>query len=329
MNLAHALRAQHPAEIAFIGDFGSFARGLLAENGFQVIACSEDRPTPQELLARLAPRSLLVVDHYGVDQAFVDAMAEAQRRPVYFVDEDHLDYQGKSLALISIRLDGQEMRLKRFDIPVFSGSEYLVVSPEFTALRQQFEGVHVRRTAQHITIFLSGSQGQFQREQIVAQAVAEAATNLELHLITNHVSEHRASTDLKSHVDLRLEGPTTQFAKRLAQTDLLICGGGLLKYEAAYCGLPSAICSVSDLQHKDSLEFCGRGLAWDLGAWSQAEFVHGLRTKLSTIIADQHLRQRLRHNCHALFRRDSTQRLARHLLKLNAEQDDHGRQTAL
>ena len=329
MNLAHALRGLGADHIAFVGDFGSFARRALEARGFRIIDCQEDQPTPQSLLDHLPPEALVVIDHYGVDAEFIDALAQAQRRPVYFVDEDRYNFAGRALALISIRLEGQEMRLERFQVPVLSGADYLIVSPEFAGLRAQLEGQAVRQRVEHVTVFLSGTQGQFVREQLLVRALGQVTSPPSLHLITHHAQAHQEHTRPRFGEQLSLEAPTPQLASRLAQTDLLICGGGLLKYEAAYCGIPSAICSVTELQHHDTRAFCAQGLAYDLGAWSQPGFEDQLVTQLTALIDDQRLRQRLREQCHGRFRSDSTQRLANRLVTLHTEGVHHGRQSTL
>ena len=211
----------------------------------------EDQPAPQSLLDHLPPEALVVIDHYGVD-AGSSARWLKRKAAVYFVDEDRYNFAHRALALISIRLEGQEMRLERFQVPVLSGADYLIVSPEFAGLRAQLEGQAVRQRVEHVTVFLSGTQGQFAREQQLVRALGQVTSPPRLHLITHHAQAHQEHTRPRFGEQLSLEAPTPELASRLAQTDLLICGGGLLKYEAAYCGIPSAICSVTELQHHDT-----------------------------------------------------------------------------
>ena len=321
ISLARSLASEHGFEIVFLGDFGKFAESILRSHSFEIVRCIEDQPSANTLLSSTYPDALLIIDHYGVTAQFVDTMASAKRNPVYFVDEDLIDYTNKALALISIRLTGQEMQLERFSVPLFSGADFLVVNPEFRELRLVNCTTPVRHPVQAITIFLSGTKGQLHHERQIICSLDRVAPQANLTLITNQPQAHQSFTRQQVDSSLRTVAPTPHMARYLDQTDLLICGGGLLKYEAAYSAIPSAICSLVALQHKDTQEFCARGLAWDLGQAYSDSYETTLEARLEKVINDHQLRQHMRNCSQSIFRDDSTNHLASELVALKASQD--------
>jgi len=304
-----------------MGDFGAFAQDMLGTYGFEMIACAEDQPTAQALINRTQADDLLIIDHYGINDDFLQTISDANRRPVYFVDEDRLDYHQKALALISIRLSGQEMDLERFAVPLFSGAEFLVVNPDFRSVRQHHAEQPITHPVQRVTVFLSGTQGQLDHERRLINMLDRVAPQTHITLITSHLDAHHGWMRQNPQSVFRAQAPTPHMARHLEHTDLLICGGGLLKYEAAFCGIPSAICSLVELQHKDTLEFCARGLAWDLGLAADTTSNHDLEHRLTRILTEQHLREEISERCHLIFREDSTNHLASELVRLSAVQD--------
>lgn len=56
-------------------------------------------------------------------------------------------------------------------------------------------------------------------------------------------------------------------ADAIAEADLVVCGGGLTKYEAAYLGVPAAVIDQTTDQAEETRRFAGLGLARSLGPW--------------------------------------------------------------
>lgn len=70
--------------------------------------------------------------------------------------------------------------------------------------------------------------------------------------------------------------------------DICLCGGGLLKYECAYAGLPVAALSQNDRQHRDTIAWRSTGRVGNLGLASQtasSELQTNLRDWLASIRA--------------------------------------------
>jgi spore coat polysaccharide biosynthesis predicted glycosyltransferase SpsG len=69
----------------------------------------------------------------------------------------------------------------------------------------------------------------------------------------------------KSTEKLKIMKPTISIENILSGSDLVICGGGRIKYEACYSGLTVATIAQSDGQFEDSQYICNLNLAMDLG----------------------------------------------------------------
>ena len=95
--------------------------------------------------------------------------------------------------------------------------------------------------------------------------------------------------------------------------DLCICGGGLIKYECAYLGIPPAVISQTPQQHKETLAFTAEGLGFNLGYGP--ELTTGLlRQNLARFLKDHGLRDRIAQTGLRAIPEDAPRRLARALI---------------
>lgn len=65
--------------------------------------------------------------------------------------------------------------------------------------------------------------------------------------------------------------PAGDLAAHYAWADVCVTGGGLVKYECAYLGLPMAIFSQTPEQQAETNLFCAAGLGWDLAPQGRNE----------------------------------------------------------
>ncbi|MBH1964884.1 MAG: hypothetical protein I8H77_11145 [Comamonadaceae bacterium] len=70
-----------------------------------------------------------------------------------------------------------------------------------------------------------------------------------------------------------------------AQSDFVISGGGLTKYECAYAGITNACLSLTDLQDQDTREMAAQGLTLDLGPAETSEIAR-VRGRIHEFISD-------------------------------------------
>jgi len=106
-------------------------------------------------------------------------------------------------------------------------------------------------------------------------------------------------------MDLVERTPASRVASALAEADAVISGGGLMKYEAAYTGLPVAALSQTVHEHLETKSFAAAGLGFAIGlgeAMSDAE----LGAQLDAFLDDHQLLAALRAACLEVFPEDPT-----------------------
>jgi UDP:flavonoid glycosyltransferase YjiC (YdhE family) len=97
-----------------------------------------------------------------------------------------------------------------------------------------------------------------------------------------------------------------------AQADLLICGGGLVKYECGYCAIPTVTLSRTPEQEEDSLRLVRKDLTFNLGR-IDADVADRVADGLASFLKTESPR-RQRAASRRLFREDSVDDLARGIL---------------
>lgn len=102
-------------------------------------------------------------------------------------------------------------------------------------------------------------------------------------------------------------------APHLAAADLVVCGGGLTKYEGAYLGRPVLIIDQTHDQAGDSVTFTAAGLARTLGVAGDLDD-HALRSGLGELLADDVGRATMARTARDAFPDDPTANVARRLL---------------
>jgi len=255
LSLARALKAKG-ASISFWGELDAFARAALSKH-----AIGRLKGAPGGFRGQDAPKALaaaqgfdaFVVDSYALEQGYVDAIADRCALAV-FDDQRKLRLAEAALGIcFRAGAESAPTGAKKEAL----GLEYLVVPPELRALREKrlkAEPGPIRR----VLVFFSGRAFD---PALLAKAVrlcADALPKAEIRYLT------RDGRPLEGVPGTAL-APTPAVETLYAAADLLVNGGGLVKYEAAYCALPSAALSQTELQDEDTKVLAKLGLTLDLG----------------------------------------------------------------
>jgi spore coat polysaccharide biosynthesis predicted glycosyltransferase SpsG len=109
--------------------------------------------------------------------------------------------------------------------------------------------------------------------------------------------------------------PTYSIENYFSEADAVIAGGGLIKYESAFCCIPSAVLSFDLEQQIETQNFAKESLGYDLGLYSQITHQE-LEKKLIYYLKESSLRKKIYQSTKERFYTDSGDRLAEHILNI-------------
>jgi spore coat polysaccharide biosynthesis predicted glycosyltransferase SpsG len=256
--LARSLRLESPsASTLFWGHFDSFAKTLLAHYGLREMGMP---PPPGNVNGLAATRETcigydtLVLDSYDLDQDYIDGLKHRPCRLALIDDDQRHDLSGANLVICFL---ASAQALNYGATHQFLGPSYLPVKPELRALRERNLALPIEHGIRRVLVFLSGGHMGENLLPAVLGALDLPATEV-TYLAPTALAASRWQN--ASHVAL-----TPDIESVYAQTDFVICGGGLTKYESAYCAIPNACLSLTTLQQADTQAMAAQNLTLDLG----------------------------------------------------------------
>lgn len=255
-DLARLLRQQSPElRIVFAGDLTEYGHSTLEPHAFEVVGLARDELlVPERLGLELGAEARLLVDSYRLDRAALDVLAGWAAPWGVFDDFAHFDYAGAALV-INTRVAAKASAYRAAQLAI--GPELFPATPELEQARAGRPAA-APAAAQTIVVFIGGHD-QFGVGPQLAEVAAACFGSARVLCLQ---SEPFTSVEPRvAHVPL---GP--DLASRLAAADLVLAGGGRLKYEAAYCLVPCASLAQTAGQAEDTAELAERGLCVDLGS---------------------------------------------------------------
>ena len=251
LNLARELQAEQPqSHIEFCGDFSEFAAGLLKTYQFKQFNAHHFLDGNSFFESINASYSHLLVDSYAFDQHFIDAATSGSLNCILMDDfMKHSDYSKVDLLInFTIQAHALPYRAKQ----VALGTPYFPVKPELKAVRE------VKLTAskfelRSIAICLSAMPEYKAMEMQLVELANRLLQGCKITLLSNH----HAALELKgvNGNQLLLQKPGNAMEEIYRNSDYIVSGGGLVKYEAAYCAVPNATVSLTEGVAKDTAIF--------------------------------------------------------------------------
>lgn len=276
--LARSLLAESPGtSCVFWGHFDNFANALLARYNLHEAL----QPPPQGNANGITATweaclgfDTLVLDSYGLDQTYIDALKHRPCRLALIDDDQRHDLSGADLVICF--LAGAQV-LNYGARQQFLGPSYLPVKPEFHALRKRNLALPAERDIHRVLVFLSG--GHMGENLLLPVLDALSLPAIELTYLASKALTPGHWAHAK-HLPL-----TPDIESVYEQVDFVVCGGGLTKYESAFCAIPNACLSLTTLQHSDTLAMAAQDLTLDLGMASELD-PSRLRSQLTGFISN-------------------------------------------
>jgi spore coat polysaccharide biosynthesis predicted glycosyltransferase SpsG len=250
---------------------------------------------------------LVVLDSYAVDADGVERLARGIRSAI--VDDFCLLDRYPVDAIVNFTVAGPSLPYPATPT-LLAGPAALLVRRALRTARASIAPATER--VGRVLVALGGGDPHGATDAVV-QALRSIDADLAIDVVLGRPgpSEQVLAAHADPLLSVTVGAPTLAF--HLAAADLVVCGGGLTKYEAAYLGRPVAVLDQTAEQAGETQAFAARGLALPLGS-AEAIDLEGLTAALARLLQDASARDALAVAGLAAFPVDPTLDVARALL---------------
>ena len=278
--LAEAAR-QRGISSSFLGEYDAFAARFLNDSGFSALPFRpEDGPrndVRQTILAAQSVHSCTVVaDSYGITNEW---LGDVQREmPLIFLDDFCQLESYPCAGMLNFTVEAPALEYPGID------RARCALGPAFFPARQALVRLRQAGTCnatgpvERLLVAIGGVD----RTGLAAQAV-EAVEELFPGLSVRAIWSRPESMPSACHGAVAWIPRGEELATHLAWCDACLSGGGLIKYECAYLGVPAGVLSQTEEQQRETGRFCEAGLACDLGFHPKLE---DLKTSVAKFLGD-------------------------------------------
>ena len=242
----------------------------LRVEGMTVLAPAGDVDSQSDAVATAKAASALgaewvVIDGYGFDAAYNDAVRDAGVRVLCVDDNAHLARYAADIVL------NQNACAREAMYADLAPSARVLAGSAFAMLRREFVGelAPVRETpdiARHVLVTFGGSD-PLGLTGAVLGVLADLHMPLEIVAVTGLGNPRYAEVvEIASAIEgCRVESAVDDMRGLMMWADVALSAGGSTMWEMCYLGLPFAALAVAENQ-RDSVRFvANRGIAVDLG----------------------------------------------------------------
>ena len=306
---ALSLKAFYPeTEISFYGNYLELATRNLLENQITFTNLITDTTFSTDNIASdFDPdNDFIIIDSYIPTQDFYDGLDKAGFKWGAFDDFNTLNFSSAAIV-VNFRVNADKLYCYHAKKEAL-GPAYMPIKREFVSLRKVLENKPVKSSIKNVLVCLGGNDIN-QASAGCAKALAQALPDATITLICSSPLTESLPASIKI---MGLQDNIVDYMKNI---DLVISGGGRLKYEACYCGIPNASLAQTNEQRGDTLILEQEGLCQDLGLARELSSVT-LREKILQL--DEEARAGMKQKQLETFSRDSNKNLANVLWELLA-----------
>jgi len=302
--LALALKEHHPEIILlFLGDFSDHAVERLRDKEIDYFITAAENPF---LIATITAqitvnKDFLWIDSYLVQQSFFDSLTDINVCWGVFDDFQKLNFKQASLV-VNFRLDAQKIYHYQVTNEAL-GVSYMPINQEFSRIREKQLEIGCKENVRSILVCLGGSD-LHNTSLRLATLTSECFPSSQITLVVSKQDDY-AILNQKNITILNMQ---KSLAPLIQDVDLIVSGGGRLKYEACYCGIPNAVLSQTKEQLKDTWIFTKYGLSVDLGL--SCQFNENAIRPIISKLAKPQFRQQMRKQQLNNFDKNSREKLA-------------------
>ena len=297
--------------VTFRGQYDARALSYLpdfAVSGTQSPIGSPAAARETAAMADASDAELVVVDSYAIDADFVRRLANPTRH-VVLIDDFSGWRQYPASHVLNFAIDAAP-----YHYP--DGPNYLL-GPSFFPVRRAFQAarrapLREKGKAHRISVVMN-SDPDAEKMLLVLAALAGDVSPRHVRAVVSHPPGEKAAL-LESSLgaisaETTWEHGLADLSDLLAWSDVLICTGGLVKYEAGYMGVPALVTSMPGKQARDTAAWAARGAAVDLGDTSKFDHA-SMREALAAALSRADL-VTIGKTAQSFFPEDSAARAAR------------------
>lgn len=233
--------------IVFLGDYNSIAKKELQSNNINFTNVSnfnELQYVPQYF-------DYLLIDTYLKSQSEIN-QASINYKCIFIDDFNLFDY---SLAYGVINFTVEAAKLK------YPQKIKLFLGPNFLPIKRKFIEIRKKRLSQkkiiknkeniNITFFFSGVDLNVELLKKVVLIFDVIFTNCKfIWILKNDIEDFETKNN-----SLEVISETLKIESIYEISDIIISGGGLVKYESSYCGIPNIAISTNEFQYLETIKF--------------------------------------------------------------------------
>ncbi len=250
LHIARSLKRQFGIALSWIGDLDDTLVSLLQCNEEQYLyAVDIDKACE---IATQSAASAVVCDSYAISSLHIEQLSS--RHPVCAIDDFcNIDFQKATCVLnFTVSADSYQYHAKQ----VLAGPGYFLCDSRLDKVRAQNISrlsATVNSMPDNIRILIA--IGGHDRKNIgvtLASHLAQADGRFHITLLGPY--------EAIDYQNILLIPRTQNMASLYSKADLVISGGGLIKYESAYCGIPNMVFAQTLEQYEESKAFASREL---------------------------------------------------------------------
>lgn len=304
-------------ECFFLGTYDGTTRMRLDGAGMKWISLNAvpwtaDDASCLKALASKTHKCAVVTDSYVLGVEYLESL-RAAGLPVLVIDDFAALDSYPCAAVLNFTSRASSFNYPHGAVRYFLGPAWF---PARRTLREaRAKGVVPVREA-HKILVVSGSYDAHDIVLPVVDSLLSCEPNFDVHIVTTDMRAEQPALHARLALfngDTRIQSQLPDLVSELAWADLCIATAGLVKYEAAYLGVPAALLSQNEGQALDAARFGELGLAIDLGSASRIN-PQQLTERISKLARDKDLLESLQRQCLSLFPIDATHKLATALL---------------
>lgn len=299
LSLARHILMENNADVVFLGNYSEFSISLL--NKYKIEHKNiEDKNFKHFKKEHFKNITYVILDSYFINQSYINKITSLNLKTIFIDDTCTLDFENIDLV-INFRIDAENMFLYNSKNKAL-GSDYFIYKPEFREIKEKSE---FNQKIKNILIFLGGMNFKDNIYNQLIKIINKIDKSIKISIISNGICIENENVNILK--------PIYNIEKYLDNTDFIINGGGLIKYESVFCNIPSAVLSSTKLQYEDTCILESKKIIFNLGYLNKINNIE-LEKNLKFILENVEYRKEIYNNSKTVFSTNSVKKL---LKKIN------------
>lgn len=248
VNLAKMIEIHSEIKITFAGNISEIARTNFLKDYNSILHCNLP-----ELLEKATDFQYVLIDSYDLNQEILNELVK-YKKVILIDDFCELNYQNVDLV-INFTISGPKFDYNSKKQAL--GLDFIILNQELINIRNKniLRNNHFERN--EISIFMGGGFKDKTFLNKIAKLLHLKYDFKKIKILTSLTFETEKYIEI-----IPLNSDISFF---LNNSEIILSGGGLMKYEAAFCLIPNLTISVTDEQDWETIQFEKQNLTFRIG----------------------------------------------------------------